>query len=130
MTGWLFLNALQMLIAKIHQPKRAIKVLIADFCADPGVIEFADRNALMLANLLIRKYNKELNLDIELTPEEVLLVKEGLDREVVTYAALAYRERSGEIYRQDPNHSSGHRKLFNGVRDKFADPVVSFSGRS
>ncbi len=82
-----FLNALQMLIAKIHQPKRAIKVLIADFCSDPGVIEFADRNALMLANLLIRKYNKELNLDIELTPEEVLLVKEGLDREVVTYAA-------------------------------------------
>ena len=82
-----FLNALQMLIAKIHQPKRAIKVLIADFCSDPGAIEFADRNALMLANLLIRKYNKELNLDIELTPEEVLLVKEGLDREVVTYAA-------------------------------------------
>ena len=82
-----FLNALQMLIAKINQPKRAIKVLIADFCSDPGVIEFADRNALMLANLLIRKYNKELNLDIELTPEEVLLVKEGLDREVVTYAA-------------------------------------------
>jgi hypothetical protein len=82
-----FLNALQMLIAKIHQPKRAIKVLIADFCADPGVIAFADRNALMLANLLIRKYNKELNLDIELTPEEVLLVKEGLDREVVTYTA-------------------------------------------
>ena len=82
-----FLNALQMLIAKIHQPKRAIKVLIADFCSDPGAIEFPDRNALMLANLLIRKYNKELNLDIELTPEEVLLVKEGLDREMVTYSA-------------------------------------------
>ncbi|RLC29793.1 MAG: hypothetical protein DRH32_06780, partial [Deltaproteobacteria bacterium] len=82
-----FLNSLQLLIARMHQPKRAIRVLISDFCADPGVIEYADRNALMLANLLVRKYNKELNLDIELTPEEVLLVKEGLDREVVTYAA-------------------------------------------
>ncbi len=82
-----FLNSLQLLIAKMNQPKRAIRVLIADFCADSGVIDYADRNGLMLANLLVRKYNKELNLDIELTPEEVLLVKEGLEREVVTYAA-------------------------------------------
>jgi len=81
-----FLNSLQLLIAKMHQPKRAIRVLIEDFCANPETIAHADRNALMLANLLVRKYNKELNLDIELTPEEVLLVKEGLDREVITYA--------------------------------------------
>jgi len=60
-----FLNSLQLLIAKMHQPKRAIKVLVADFCADPGVIEYADRNALMLTNLLMRKYNRELNIDIE-----------------------------------------------------------------
>jgi len=83
-----FLNSLKLLIAKIHQPERAFRVLIDDFCADPGVIQYSDRNALMLANLLVRKYNKEANLDIEHTPEEVLLVKEGLDQEMITYAAL------------------------------------------
>ena len=83
-----FLNSLKLLIAKIHQPERAFRVLIDDFCADPGVIEYSDRNALMLVNLMVRKYNKEANLDIEHTPEEVLFVKEGLDQEMITYAAL------------------------------------------
>lgn len=30
----------------------------------------------------MRKYNKEVNLDIEITPEEVLLVREGLNKTV------------------------------------------------
>jgi len=82
-----FLNALQMLIAKMQQPKRAIRVLVKDFYGDPSVVSFSDRNSLMLSNLLLRKYNKELNLDIEITPEEVLQVRDGLDRDVAGAAA-------------------------------------------
>jgi hypothetical protein len=40
----------------------------------------------MLANQFLRTYNKEINMDIEITPEEVLLVQEGLDNSVVNYA--------------------------------------------
>jgi hypothetical protein len=36
----------------------------------------------MLANSLARKYNKDINVDIELTPEEVLMVKEGVNEDV------------------------------------------------
>ncbi len=77
-----FLNSLQLLIAEMRQPKKAISILMTDFLAIPTVISYSDRNALMLSNLLIRKYNKELNLDIELTPEEVLQVKEGINTEI------------------------------------------------
>jgi hypothetical protein len=40
-----------------------------------------------LSSLLVRTYNKELTTDIELTPEEVLLVKNGLDPNITRYAA-------------------------------------------
>jgi hypothetical protein len=41
----------------------------------------------MLVNQFLRGYNKEEILDIEMTPEEVLLVKGGLDVSVVNYVA-------------------------------------------
>jgi hypothetical protein len=47
---------------------------------------FSDRNSLILANVLLRKYNKEIHNDIEITPEEVLLVREGLSPEAVKAA--------------------------------------------
>jgi len=78
-----FLNSLQLLIAKMNSGKSAVQVLMADFCHDPGNVSFSDRNAPMFACILLRRFNKELNLDIEVTPEEVLLVKEGLNTEVV-----------------------------------------------
>jgi hypothetical protein len=82
-----FLNSLQLLNAQIQQPKKALRVLLADFVLDPTKVSFSDRNAMMLASQFLRKYNKEANLDIEITPEEVLLVKEGLDKAVAHYAA-------------------------------------------
>jgi hypothetical protein len=78
-----FLNSLQLLISEMNSGKSAVQVLMADFCHDPANVSFSDRNAPMFACILLRKFNKELNLDIEVTPEEVLLVKEGLDAEVV-----------------------------------------------
>ena len=81
-----FLNSMQLLIAMLKQPKNVLKTLLNDFNDDPDVISASDRDALMLSNLLVRKYNKELHTDIEATPEEVLLVKNGLDTEVTKYA--------------------------------------------
>ena len=78
-----FLNSLQLLTAQMRKPHRAVYALINDFYHEPTKISYSDRNGLMLSTLFLRKYNKELNLDIELTPEEILLVKEGLNEEVV-----------------------------------------------
>ena len=82
-----FLNSLQLLVKEIKQPKQAAKVLVSDFVLDPGDVSFPDRNAMMLAIQFLRTYNKEINMDIEITPEEVLLVKVGLDPGVTRYMA-------------------------------------------
>ena len=74
-----FLNALQLLFVKMETPEKALQVLLGDFLEEPDAVNYSDRNALMLANLLLRRYNKELDIDIEITPEEVFLVKEGLN---------------------------------------------------
>ncbi|MEW5723833.1 MAG: hypothetical protein AB1896_12045 [Thermodesulfobacteriota bacterium] len=90
-----FLNALQLLIAKMAQHVKALDVLLDDFLHPSDQVSYSDRNALMLANILLRKYNKELRNDVEITPEEVLLVRDGLDPEVVAHAS-AYLEREQE----------------------------------
>ncbi len=81
-----FLNAMQHLISRINRPKHALRFLLADFCRHPEKVALSDRNAIMLANLLLRTYNKELDVEIEMTPEEVLNVRNGLDQDVVHYA--------------------------------------------
>ena len=81
-----FLNALQHLISRIRRPKHALRFLLTDFCRVPERAAPSDRYAIMLANILLRTYNKELDVDIEMTPEEVLNVRNGLDRNVVHYA--------------------------------------------
>ena len=81
-----FLNSLQLLVRETNKPIQAIKVLLSDFVMDPASIEYPDRNAVMLANQFLRTYNKEINMDIEITPEEVLLVIEGLDTSAANYA--------------------------------------------
>ena len=77
-----FLNSLQLLIAKMKNPKNAIEILLADIMNYPVKVNLSDRNAFMLSNILLRTYNKEINIDIEVTPEEVLLVQDGLNKDV------------------------------------------------
>ncbi|MEW5736514.1 MAG: hypothetical protein AB1921_16840 [Thermodesulfobacteriota bacterium] len=92
-----FLNAMQLLIDQMKARRQGVAVLLSDFIRDPETVTFSDRNALMLATLLLRKYNKELHTDIEVTPEEVLLVKEGLDAEVTKFAEDFISERREEF---------------------------------
>ncbi|MGD9091083.1 MAG: hypothetical protein PVI38_21525, partial [Desulfobacterales bacterium] len=47
---------------------------------------YADRNAIMLVNQFMRSYIKESDMDIEMTPDEVLRVRGGLDKHAVNYA--------------------------------------------
>ena len=82
-----FLNSLQFLVGELKKPIQAIKVLLADFTLNPESVYYPDRHAMMLANQFLRDYNKEVIMDIEMTPEEVLLVKGGLDENVVNYVA-------------------------------------------
>jgi hypothetical protein len=92
-----FLNSLQLLIRQMGSARSALRILLADLCHDPGKVSFSDRNAPMFASILLRKFNKELNLDIEVTPEEVLLVKAGLDADVVKSARQTI-ESNPEIF--------------------------------
>jgi hypothetical protein len=80
-----FLNSLQLLVKEINHPKQACKILVSDFILDPSDVSFPDRNALMLAIQFLRTYNKEINMDIEITPEEVLMVTKGLEPAVARY---------------------------------------------
>jgi hypothetical protein len=82
-----FLNSMQLLISEIGQPKQAIKILLSDLLLMPDEISHSDRNALMLIIMFLRTYNKEINMDIEITPEEVLLVQVGLNQSVAQYTA-------------------------------------------
>ena len=81
-----FLNSLQLLIAKMERKQTALKLVLEDLTRSPDTVDFHDRNALMIAILLLRKYNQELQHDIERSPEEILLVVEGLDQEIVKAA--------------------------------------------
>ena len=82
-----FLNSFQLLNDQIQQPIKIMRILLSEFTRAPEAVSFLDRNAMMLMTQFLRTYNKERHLDIEITPEEVLLIKDGLDPKVTNYAA-------------------------------------------
>ncbi|MDP2644495.1 MAG: hypothetical protein Q8P24_06120 [Desulfobacterales bacterium] len=82
-----FLNSIQLLISRLKQGPQTLRILLEDFLSDPGRPEFKDRNCLMLANLLLREYNQEMIVDVESTPEDVILVRNGLNIDAARLAA-------------------------------------------
>jgi hypothetical protein len=81
-----FLDSLQLLVDRLKQPKKSIAVLLEDLIHNPSIVRFADRKAFMLGSRLVRKYSQEL-VSYQITPEDVLLVDEGLDKNVANYTA-------------------------------------------
>ena len=81
-----FLNAIQLLMARLSDPKRALQLLMADICLNPDMVFFTDRNALALANILLHKENRELYVDVHRTPEDVLNKARPLNQKVRNYA--------------------------------------------
>ena len=114
-----FLNSIQTLISQMKQRKKALRVLLEDCIGSPEKISFSDRNALILANVLIRKYNKELWTDIEITPEEVLLVRDGLDRDVIKEIAPFLDEKQELVFGKVRRiHRKAKEMIDSGVEDK------------
>jgi hypothetical protein len=95
-----YLNSLQLLIAEMKDPKQALLVLLADFIKTPMQVTFFDRNGLILSNILLRKYNQELRNEIEITPEEVLMVQEGLDPDRVAVTVEQVNRHQEKFYQK------------------------------
>lgn len=120
-----FLNSIQSLISQMKQRKKAIRIVLDDFIHSPEEVSFTDRNALILANLLLRKYNKELRLDIEISPEEVLLVKDGLDTDVARDIAAFIDEKREPIFNKIRTIHRKTKELIDG-KDKDASMPISY----
>ncbi|MBU0481090.1 MAG: hypothetical protein KKG47_08310 [Proteobacteria bacterium] len=90
-----FLNALQLLVGELKQPQDALKILLSDIFSRSAV-NYSDRNGLILSSILLRTMNREARSNIELTPEEVLLVRKGLNQEMVQ-VALDFFEKNHEL---------------------------------
>lgn len=78
-----FLNSIQLLVSQLKKPEKALKILLTDIFSPTSAGRFSDRNGLILAIILLRTYNQEEKSNIELTPEEVLYVWQGLNKEMV-----------------------------------------------
>ena len=81
-----FLNAVQLLMARLNDPKRALQFLMTDICLNPEMVCYTDRNAFALSNILLHKENRELYIDVHRTPEDVLTMVRPQNRKVHRYA--------------------------------------------
>lgn len=95
-----FLNALQFLIAKLERPEDGIKTLLEDFISNPTEALPSDRNAMVLANILVRKENWEIGTEIEITPEEVLLVDDNINQQAIEAAKEAVIQGEDDFIRK------------------------------
>jgi len=91
-----FLNALQLLVDRLKQPKNSISVLLEDLVRDSDRLRFADQKAFMLGNRLVRTYQQEI-VSYQITPEDVLAVQIGLDQKLIRYATWKI-DRNQEKY--------------------------------
>lgn len=91
------LNAMQHLIGRIADRRGALRSLLEDFASHTRGVRYSDRNTLLLASIMLRSYNKELSANIEVTPEEVLLVRKGLDPDALTWARQAVDDDSERL---------------------------------
>ena len=91
------LNAMQYLIGKIADRRGALRSLLEDFASHTQGVRYSDRNTLLLASIMLRSYNKELNANIEVTPEEVLLVRRGLDPDAMAWVREAVDDDSERL---------------------------------
>ncbi|MBW1988290.1 MAG: hypothetical protein JRI97_01970 [Deltaproteobacteria bacterium] len=94
----LLLNGLKRIIDRMDDRNGALDVLFEDLVADPRAVDFSHRNALMLMNVLVRTFNQELDEDIEMTPEDVLSVHEGLDAAASAHARALLREERERFF--------------------------------
>ncbi len=115
-----FLNSLQLLIGRMKKPDHALEMLLTDIFKTPSEALFSDRNAFILCNMLIRMYNKEMNVDTELTPEEVLLVRRGLNLALIKDVAARFEADREYLFEKIRAIYSGLINALEGNRDKMS----------
>lgn len=115
-----FLDALQLLVDRLKRPKNAISVLLEDLCSNPTVIRFGDHKAFMLGNRLVRTYSKEI-VSYQITPEDVLLVVNGLDERLTNYAAWKIDRKQDAFFEKI---RTIHRRLLEALNDDEAEKNV------
>lgn len=81
------IDALPLLIERLHEPRLAIAFLLSDLFQVPLQVEASDRNAFGLATQMLRTCNKERHTPVRRTPEEVLAVRKSLDAGRIAYVA-------------------------------------------
>jgi hypothetical protein len=123
-----FLNALQLLVVRLEESESIFTALLSDFFDDPKAVTFSDQCALVLLTLFVTKHNKEFGKYIEITPEEVLKIRTGLDTKMVAATTKLietnqekFFEKAKTIHRElthalDPERIEGEHMLF---RDMF-----------
>jgi hypothetical protein len=82
-----FLNAMHPLVLRLANQREALQTLLTDIFNRTGEIKASDRNGLILASLLLVRNNQQTSCNIEQTPEEVLKIREGINREMVEAVA-------------------------------------------
>jgi hypothetical protein len=121
-----YLNSLQLLIAKMQKPKLAIKILISDFCQNTKTINYSDSKALMLCSILIGKYSKGL-IDLEITPEDVLKVSAGLDKGIANYTAWRIDKGQNSFFeKMQTIHQNLVKRLDSGRKEAPSMPLPFF----
>jgi len=95
-----FLNALQFLIARLDHPEEALKKLLEDFASTPTQVLPSDRDAIVLATILVRKANWEIGTEIEITPEEVLQLEHNINPDAVKAAVETIQNREDDFIRK------------------------------
>ncbi len=91
------INCIPVFYDQIDCSRSIVRNILTEFTPPSGSIHFSDRNMLMLATQLLRHYRKEDGLEIETTPEEVLLVQKGLRGDTVAFARKTLAELDDQI---------------------------------
>lgn len=92
-----FLNSIQILVSQLKKPQIALQVLLDDVFSPTAACRFSDRNGLILGSILLRAYNKEEKSNVELTPEEVLFVREGLQNKMIRMARKYFKRNHEQV---------------------------------
>ena len=81
-----FLNAMHPLVVRLSSQEEALQILLGDIFSRTAEIKSSDRNGLILSSLLLVRNNQQSSCNIELTPEDVLQIREGINQEMVAVA--------------------------------------------
>ncbi len=81
------LDGLGLLGERLKHDNDTLGFLLSDVFQNVDPVEPYDRNAFVLATVMLRTHRKEQRIDLERTPEDVLAIKKTLHAGLVQYAA-------------------------------------------